>query len=49
MTGYTDVFVIPVPKQKTADYKKMAELSARTASSSPWGSSRTARAPTATR
>jgi uncharacterized glyoxalase superfamily protein PhnB/uncharacterized protein YbaA (DUF1428 family) len=29
MTGYTDVFVIPVPRQRTADYKKMAELSAK--------------------
>jgi PhnB protein len=29
MTGYTDIFVIPVPKQKTADYKKVAGLSAK--------------------
>jgi uncharacterized glyoxalase superfamily protein PhnB/uncharacterized protein YbaA (DUF1428 family) len=29
MIGYTDVFVIPVPKQKSADYRKMAELSAK--------------------
>jgi uncharacterized glyoxalase superfamily protein PhnB/uncharacterized protein YbaA (DUF1428 family) len=29
MTGYTDIFVMPVPKQKTADYKKIAELSAK--------------------
>jgi uncharacterized protein YbaA (DUF1428 family) len=29
MTGYTDIFVIPVPEQKTADYKKIAELSAK--------------------
>jgi uncharacterized glyoxalase superfamily protein PhnB/uncharacterized protein YbaA (DUF1428 family) len=29
MTGYTDIFVIPVPEQKTADYRKLAELSAK--------------------
>lgn len=29
MTVYTDVFVVPVPKQKSADYKKLAELSAQ--------------------
>jgi PhnB protein len=29
MAGYTEIFVIPVPKQKSADYRKMAELSAK--------------------
>lgn len=29
MTGYTDVFVVPVPKAKTAEYKALAELSAQ--------------------
>jgi PhnB protein len=29
MTGYTEIFVIPVPKQKTADYRKMAETMAQ--------------------
>jgi PhnB protein len=29
MTGYTDIFVIPVPQHKNADYKKLAELAAK--------------------
>jgi len=29
MTGYTDIFVIPVPQQKTADYKKLADVAAK--------------------
>ncbi|MFM9938112.1 MAG: DUF1428 family protein [Hyphomicrobiaceae bacterium] len=29
MTSYTDLFIVPVPKQKTSDYRKLAELSAQ--------------------
>ena len=29
MTTYTDLFVVPVPKQKISDYRKLAELSAQ--------------------
>jgi uncharacterized protein YbaA (DUF1428 family) len=29
MAGYTDVFVIPVPRSKLAEYKELASLSAR--------------------
>ena len=28
MTGYTDIFVAPVPQSKSADYRRLAELSA---------------------